>query len=58
MIDYIGAENYKILSDKELLEWQKQTKEQIKQLQSRLLSVNRAIKKRGLECDSTTSTQP
>ena len=46
MVDYISAKNYKILSDKELIEWQNETKNKIKELQNRLLNINRAIKNR------------
>ena len=46
MVDYISAKNYKILSDKELIEWQNETKNKIKELQNKLLNINRAIKNR------------
>lgn len=46
MVDYISAKNYKILSDKELIEWKNETKNKIKELQNRLLNINRAIKNR------------
>ena len=46
MVDYISAKNYKILSDKELIEWQNETKNKRKELQNRLLNINRAIKNR------------
>lgn len=49
MIDYICTNNYKILSDEELLDWKKFTEQKIKEYKNRLLNINRAIRKRGIK---------